>query len=108
MKDQPFNQVPCLRDETVQIFESGAIVQYIGEKSEALLPRDPRGKYRAIQWIYAALSSVEPAFIYRALLDVVFVDEEWAKRRRPDASTIRATEAPAALRTARRQGMARG
>ena len=29
-------------------------------KSEALLPRDPQGKYRAIQWTYAALNSVEP------------------------------------------------
>src|SRR5512135_2170174 len=51
--EQPFDQVPCLRDDKVQLFESGAIVQYIGEKSEALLPRDQQGKYRAIQWSYA-------------------------------------------------------
>ncbi len=46
IKEQPFDQVPCFSDGTVQIFESGAIVQYIGEKCEALLPRDPQGKYQ--------------------------------------------------------------
>jgi len=42
VKEQPFEQVPCFSDGEVKIFESGAIVQYIGEKNEALLPRDPR------------------------------------------------------------------
>jgi glutathione S-transferase len=83
VKVQPFNQVPCLRVETVQIFESGAILQYIGEKSEALLPRDPGGKYRAIQWIYAAVSSIEPFVQLRALLNVVLADQEWAEPAKP-------------------------
>jgi len=82
-EEQAFNQVPCFRDETVQIFESGAILQYIGEKAEALLPRDPQGKYRAIQWIYAAVSSVEPFVQFRALLNVVFADQEWAEPAKP-------------------------
>jgi len=82
-QDQPFNQVPCLRDETVQIFESGAIVQYIGEKTEALLPRDEQGRIRAIQWTYAAVSSVEPFVQLRALLNVVFADQEWAEPAKP-------------------------
>jgi glutathione S-transferase len=82
-KDQPFNQVPCFRDDAVRIFESGAILQYIGEKSEALLPRDPQGKYRAIQWTYAAVSSVEPFVQFRALLDIVFADQEWAEPAKP-------------------------
>jgi len=86
LKEQPFDQVPCFRDDSVQIFETGAIVQYIGEKSEALLPRDPQGKYRAIQWTYAALNSVEPAVINLLLIDVFFTNEEWAKMRRPGAA----------------------
>ena len=85
LKEQPFDQVPCFSDGTVQIFESGAIVQYIGEKSEALLPRDPQGKYRAIQWAYAALNSVEPGVQHRVLLDAFYGDEEWAKLRKPSA-----------------------
>jgi glutathione S-transferase len=85
LKEQPFDQVPTLRDGDLQIFETGAIVQYIGEKSEALLPRDPQGKFRAIQWTYAALNSVEPAIINLLLIDLFFTGEEWAKMRRPGA-----------------------
>jgi len=85
LKDQPFDQVPCFNDGVVQIFETGAIVQYIGEKSEALLPRDPNGKFRAIQWTFAALNSVEPAVQHRVLLDSFYAEQEWAKLRRPSA-----------------------
>jgi len=81
--DQAFNQVPCFRDDTVQIFESGAILQYIGEKTEALLPREPQAKSRAIQWTYAAVSSVEPFVQFRALLNVVFADQPWAEPAKP-------------------------
>ena len=81
--DQAFNQVPCLRDDSVQIFESGAILQYIGGKTEDLLPTEPEGRYRAIQWTYAAVSSVEPFVQFRALLDIVFADQEWAEPAKP-------------------------
>ncbi len=84
--EQPFDQVPCFSDGEVKIFETGAIVQYVGENSEALLPRDPQGRYRAIQWTYAALNSVEPALINLLLIDLFFTDEEWAKLRRPGAA----------------------
>jgi glutathione S-transferase len=85
VKEQPFEQVPVLRDGDVRIFESGAIVQYIGERSEALLPRYTPGRYRAIQWTYAALNSVEPAVQNRVLLDAFYANEEWAKLRKPGA-----------------------
>jgi glutathione S-transferase len=85
VQEQPFEQVPFFNDGPVRIFESGAIVQYIGEKSEVLLPRDPEGKYRAIQWTYAALNSVEPAVQHRVLLDAFYGDQEWAKLRKPSA-----------------------
>ncbi len=82
-EDQPFEQVPCLKDGTVRIFESGAILQYIGEKSEALLPRDPQERLRAIQWTYAAVSSVEPFVQFRALLNNFWADQEWAEPSKP-------------------------
>jgi glutathione S-transferase len=85
LKEQPFDQVPVLNDGEVRLFESGAIVQYIGEKSEALLPRDTEGKYRAIGWTYAALNSVEPALMNVVLIDVFYAGEEWAKLRREGA-----------------------
>jgi len=85
VKEQPFEQVPCFSDGEVKIFESGAIVQYIGEKNEALLPRDPQSKFRAIQWTYAALNSVEPAIQNVFAVTVFYADQEWAKLRRPGA-----------------------
>jgi glutathione S-transferase len=87
-EDQPFDQVPCLRDSSVHIFESGAIVQYIGEKSEALLPRDPQGRYAAIQWSYAAVNSIEPFVQHRVLLDVVWADQPWAAPSKPTADQL--------------------
>jgi len=86
LKEQPFDQVPILREGDLQIFESGAIVQYVGERSEALLPRDDQGRFRAIQWTYAALNSVEPAILNLLLIDVFYKDEEWAKLRRAGAA----------------------
>jgi glutathione S-transferase len=86
LQEQPFDQVPILREGELCIFESGAIAQYIGEKSETLLPRDPQGKYRAIQWTYAALNSVEPAILNLLLIDIFYAGEEWAKLRRPGAA----------------------
>ena len=85
LKEQPFDQVPILRDGDLQIFESGAIVQYVGEQSEALLPHDEQSRYRAIQWAYAALNSVEPAVLNLLLIDVFYKGEEWAALRRPGA-----------------------
>jgi glutathione S-transferase len=84
-QEQPFEQVPCLRDSAVQLFESGAIVQYIGESSEVLLPRDTQGRLRAIQWTYAALNSVEPAVQHRTSLDSFHAAEEWATLAKPTA-----------------------
>jgi glutathione S-transferase len=86
LREQPFDQVPILRHGDLQIFESGAIVQYIGDKSEKLLPTGERERFRAIQWTYAALNSVEPAILNLLLIDVFFTNEEWAKLRRPGAA----------------------
>ena len=83
--EQPFGQVPFYSEADLRLFESGAIVQHIGEKDERLLPRDPVSRARAIQWTYAALNSVEPALQNLVLIDVFYAGEEWAKLRRPGA-----------------------
>jgi glutathione S-transferase len=82
---QPFGQVPILEDDGFVLFESGAIVLHIGERSEALLPRDPAARARATQWLIAALNSIEPFLLNVALIDLFYKDEEWAKLRRPGA-----------------------
>jgi glutathione S-transferase len=86
VREQPFDQVPIFNDGKVSIFESGAIVQYIGEQSEALLPRELNDRFRAIQWTYAAVNSVEPALTNVVLVDIFYANEEWAKQRRPGAA----------------------
>lgn len=56
---QPFGQVPWLADGNLTIFESGAILLYLGEKSTALMPADPRGRAEVTAWVIAALNSVD-------------------------------------------------
>ena len=58
---QPFGQVPWLTDGDISIFESGAILLHLGERSDALMPADPRGRSEAKEWLFAALNSVEVA-----------------------------------------------
>lgn len=82
---QPFGQVPILEENGLALFESGAIVLYIGERSETLLPKDPRERARATQWLIAALNSIEPFVMNVASIDVFYANEEWARLRRPGA-----------------------
>ena len=56
---QPFGQIPFLKDGDVTLFESGAGLLHIARKSETLLPRDPQGEAEATQWLFAALNSIE-------------------------------------------------
>lgn len=82
---QPFGQVPILEEDGVVLFETGAIVLHIGERCEALLPKDPAARARATQWLIAALNSIEPHVVNVALIDLFYADQEWAKLRRPGA-----------------------
>jgi glutathione S-transferase len=82
---QPFGQVPVLDDDGFVLFESGAIVLHIGERSDVLLPKEPRARARATQWLIAALNSIEPCLMNVALIDFFYSREEWAKLRRPGA-----------------------
>jgi glutathione S-transferase len=82
---QPFGQVPILQDGDFTLFESGAILLYVGERSETLLPKDPVARAHATQWLIAALNSIEPFLMNVALIDLFYANEEWAKLRRPGA-----------------------
>ena len=65
---QPFGQAPWLTDGDLSIFESGAILPHLGERSDALLPADPRGRSDAKEWLFAALNSVEAASLPWSIL----------------------------------------
>jgi glutathione S-transferase len=78
---QPFGQVPTYRDDEVAIFESGAIVLRIAERAGKLIPVDPAPRMRALQWLTAALNSVEPYVMALAVNDIFEADREWSKPR---------------------------
>src|SRR6202048_1373789 len=82
---QPFGQVPIFEEDGLVLFESGAIVLHIGERSDALLPKNPAARARAVQWLFAALNSVEPSGVNLCLIAVPYADQEWAKLRRRGA-----------------------
>ncbi|HXA24505.1 MAG TPA: glutathione S-transferase N-terminal domain-containing protein [Acetobacteraceae bacterium] len=73
---QPFGQVPTYRDDEVAIFESGAIVLRIAERAGKLIPVDSAPRMRALQWLAAALNSVEPWVMALAINDVFEADRE--------------------------------
>jgi glutathione S-transferase len=57
---QPFGQVPVLEEDDAAMFESGAIVLHIAERSAALMPEDARERERVRTWMFAALNTIEP------------------------------------------------
>lgn len=59
LAQQPFGQVPFLTDGALTIFESGACLLHLAEKSETLMPRDPQGRAETRQWLIAGLNSIE-------------------------------------------------
>lgn len=65
---QPFGQVPWLTDGEISIFESGAILLHLGERSDALMPADPSHRAKALEWLFAALNSVEAASLPWSIL----------------------------------------
>ena len=72
---QPFGQVPIFQEDSLSLFESGAIVLHIGERSETLLPKDPGARERATQWLIAALNSIEPFVMDVARIDLFYSKE---------------------------------
>lgn len=81
--EQPWGQVPTLRDGDIHLFESGATLLHLGEKCEALLPREGQARADAISWLFAAFNSVEPSIFEFVNVTAFARKEEWAKLRRP-------------------------
>lgn len=59
LDSQPFGQVPMLEEGNIHLFESGASLIHLARRSEKLMPRDAAGEAQVIQWIVAALNSIE-------------------------------------------------
>jgi glutathione S-transferase len=82
--EQPFGQVPIFTEGPIRMFESGAIVLYIAERSDTLMPLEPVGRTRALSWVVASLNSIEPMVMELAGIDIFNADADWAKARRPE------------------------
>src|SRR5688572_12062147 len=78
---QPFDQVPAFTDGDLQIFETGAILLYLGEQDERLLPTGGQARWDAIAWLFSALNSVEPFVMRITHYDLFQKDKPWM----PDA-----------------------
>ncbi len=68
LKVNPNAKVPAIVDhdgpggKSFTVFELGAILLYLAEKTGKFLPADRRDKYEAIQWLMVQLTGVGPAF----------------------------------------------
>ena len=79
----PFGQIPTYEDGELVLFESGAIVLHLAERSEGLLPRDAHARARAITWMFAALNTIEPPIMELSLARILERHETWYEQRLP-------------------------
>jgi glutathione S-transferase len=81
-KHQPFGQIPYLEDGGQTLFETGAILTYIAEKSKKNL-WGAHGKVQCLNWVFAALNTIESYTIGLVETDMFFPNEDWSKAKRP-------------------------
>ncbi len=64
----PNNKIPAIVDSDgpdarpISVFESGAILIYLAEKTGKLLPSDPRARMHALQWLFFQVGGIGPLF----------------------------------------------
>jgi len=91
----PFGQIPTYEDGDLVLFESGAIVLHIAECHAGLLPDDTNARSRAIAWMFAALSTLEPPIVELGMAMLFERDKSWYAERLPmlqDRARIRLGE----------------
>jgi len=80
---QPFGQIPTFEEGDLALFESGAIILHIAERHGGLLPGEPKARARAIAWMFAAKSTVEPVIVEREVAKLIEGDKGWTDERVP-------------------------
>jgi glutathione S-transferase len=83
LKLHPFGKIPTYEENDLVLFETGAIVLHIAERHAGLLPDDAHARARAITWMFAALSTVEPPILEFANAKLLEGDKPWSKERLP-------------------------
>jgi glutathione S-transferase len=79
----PFAQIPTYEEGDLALFETGSIVFHIAERHAGLLPDDANARARAITWMFAALSTVEPPILELTTAKLLEGDKPWSKERLP-------------------------
>ena len=79
----PFGQIPTYQEGDLALFESGAIIFHLAERHAGLLPYDANARARAITWMFAALSTVEPPIVEREAFILMERDQAWFAERLP-------------------------
>jgi glutathione S-transferase len=79
----PFGQIPTYEEGDLGLFETGAIVLHIAQRRAGLLPDDANARARAIAWMFAALSTVEPPILELANARLLEGDKSWSAQRMP-------------------------
>lgn len=83
LERHPFGQIPTYEEEGLTLFESGAIVLHIAETHGGLLPEDAKARARAIEWMFCALSTIEPPILDLQTAVILEKDKPWAAERLP-------------------------
>ncbi|MDT3686894.1 MAG: glutathione S-transferase family protein [Pseudorhodoplanes sp.] len=79
----PFGQIPTYEEGDLVLFETGAIVLHIAERTAGLLPDDANARARAITWVFAAVNTVEPSILELANARLLERDKSWYAERLP-------------------------
>ena len=85
----PNNKIPAIIDPNgpggapLPLFESGAILIYLSDKSGKLMPRDPAARYQCLQWVFFQVGGVGPMFGQLGFF-VKFAGREWEDKRPRD------------------------
>jgi glutathione S-transferase len=79
----PFGQIPTYQEGDLALFETGAVVFHIAQRHAGLLPDDANARARAITWMFAALSTVEPPILELANARLLEGDKPWSAQRMP-------------------------
>jgi glutathione S-transferase len=79
----PFGQIPTYEEDGLALFETGSIILHIASRHAGLLPDDVDARARAITWMFAAVSTVEPPILEFANARLLEGDKPWAKERLP-------------------------
>ncbi|MDZ4866045.1 MAG: glutathione S-transferase family protein [Alphaproteobacteria bacterium] len=77
----PFGQIPTYEEGDLALFETGSIVLHIAERHAGLLPADANARARAITWMFAAVSTVEPPIVERSAAILMERDKPWYAER---------------------------